>query len=147
MDEVNGRANTEEMRRAAERYMHAGLAVIPVPAGSKNPNRQDWQKERWRIEDVPEQWSNGQGIGLLTGEPSGWLVDIDLDCPEAVSVAGRFLAPTRTSGRPSARDSHWWYRCEGIESVTFEDLEGETILEARSSGRQTVVAPSLHPSG
>jgi hypothetical protein len=57
---------------AAERYIRAGLAVIPVPAGEKNPNRRGWQNERHTVEDIPDQWNNGQNIGVLTGEPSGW---------------------------------------------------------------------------
>jgi P4 family phage/plasmid primase-like protien len=134
-------------RRAAERYLRAGLAVIPVPSGEKNPNRPGWQQERWTIADIPRCWTNGQNIGLLTGEPSAWLVDVDLDCHEAVKIAGRFLDPTLTSGRESTPDAHWWYRSEGIRSVSFEGLDGETILEIRSNGRQTVVAPSRHPSG
>src|SRR5215212_6762332 len=136
-----------DTRRAAERYLRAGLAVISIPAGKKNPNRGGWQTERWTVEDIPQCWSNGQNIGVLTGEPSGWLVDVDLDCAEAVKIAGRFLDPTLTSGRESTPDNHWWYRAEGIGSTSFEDLGGETVLEIRSSGRQTVVAPSLHPSG
>jgi len=142
----NGRGGVD-VQRAAERYMRAGLAVIPIPAGEKNPNRPGWQNERHALDDIPRLWNNGQNIGVLTGEPSGWLVDVDLDCPEALKIAGRFLDPTRTSGRGGAQDSHWWYRCEGIRSITFEDQDGETILEIRSSGRQTVIAPSLHPSG
>jgi putative DNA primase/helicase len=136
-----------DTRRAAERYLRAGLAVIPISAGEKNPNRRGWQQERWTIADIPRCWSNGQNIGLLTGEPSGWLVDVDLDCPEAVKIAGRFLDPTLTGGRESTPDAHWWVRCKGIRSMTFEDLGGETVLEIRANGRQTVVAPSLHPSG
>ena len=133
--------------RAAERYLRAGLAVIPLPTGQKNPNRGGWQTERWTVEDIPQGWSNGQNIGVLTGEPSGWLVDVDLDCPEAVKIAGRFLDPTLTGGRESTPDAHWWVRSEGIRSMSFEDLGGETVLEIRANGRQTVVAPSLHPSG
>ena len=141
-----------DTRRAAERYMRAGFAVLPIPAGEKNPNRRGWQNERHAVEDIPRLWTNGQNIGVLTGEPSGWLVDVDLDCPEAVEIAGWFLEPTRTSGRESNPDSHWWYRCEGIGSATYEDLGGserdpEVILEIRSNGRQTVVAPSRHPEG
>ena len=142
-----GDPTIHDTRRATERYLHAGLAVIPIPAGEKNPNRRDWQTERWTVEDIPHCWSNGQNIGVLTGEPSGWLVDIDLDCPQAVQIAGRFLDPTLTGGRESTPDAHWWYRAEGIRSMTFEDLERETVLEIRANGRQTVVAPSLHPSG
>ena len=92
-----------DTRRAAERYLRAGLAVIPVPAREKNPNRQGWQRERHTMEDIPKCWNNGQNIGVLTGEPSGWLVDIDLDCPEALKIAGRFLDPTLTSGREHPR--------------------------------------------
>ncbi len=84
---------------AARRYIGRGWAPIPVPANSKNPSRLDWESERWALEDVPQVWNNGQNIGLLTGEPSGGLVDVDLDCPEAVAQAGRFLPPTLTSGR------------------------------------------------
>ena len=139
---------TEDTRKAARRYVRRGMSVIAVPAGQKNPNRPGWQNERHNtIADVDRLFNNGQNISVLTGEPSGWLVDADLDVPEAVLLAGRFLDPTRTSGRESAPDSHWWYVSEGLRSVTFEDLDGETLVEIRSTGRQTVVAPSLHPSG
>jgi hypothetical protein len=30
----------------ARRYIERGFAPIPVPAGSKNPNRPDWESER-----------------------------------------------------------------------------------------------------
>src|SRR3954454_21504820 len=92
---------------AAKRYIAAGLAVIPVPAGSKNPNRRGWENERWTVEDVAHQWTNGQNVGLLTGKPSGWLETVDLDVPEAIKIAGPFLPPTRTSGRESTPHSHW----------------------------------------
>src|SRR5688572_29638266 len=58
-------------RRAAAQYIRAGLAVIPVPAGEKNPNRLGWQKERHPVGDIDKLWNNGQGIGVLWGEPSG----------------------------------------------------------------------------
>ena len=56
---------------------------------------------------------NGTGnIGVLLGEPSGWLIDVDLDCDEAVALAPKFLPPTgATSGRPGKPASHWWYVC------------------------------------
>jgi hypothetical protein len=118
--------------------VRAGFAVIPVPPGAKNPNRRDWQSERWTLEDVPQVFPNGENIAVLTGDPSGWLVDVDLDVREAVFLAGRFLPVTRTSGRDSIPHGHWWYRCEGIRSQYFEDLGGETTLEIRSTGRQAL---------
>ena len=121
---------------------------IPVPAGSKNPNRLGWERERHTLEDVPRVWNNGQGIGLLTGPASGWLVDGDLDVQEAVSIAGRFLDPTRTSGRGECLESHWWYRAEGARTRDYLDTGGKKkLIEKRASGRQTLVAPSLHPDG
>lgn len=132
----------------ARRYIELGYTPIPVPPREKNPNRRGWQDERWTTEDVPHCWSNGQGIGLLTGEPSGWLVDVDLDVPEAISVAGRFLEPTRTSGHSEILNSHWWYFAEGTESQDFLDIDGKKkLVELRAGGRQTLVAPSLHPDG
>ena len=135
-------------QRAAARYICSGAAIILIPAGSKSPERGDWQSLRIRAEDIPNYWTNGQGIGLLTGEPSGWLVDVDLDVAEAVKIAGRFLPQTLTSGRESCPHSHWWYRSPGTTNHDWKDADGKKrLVELRSTGRQTLVAPSIHPSG
>ena len=52
-------------------------------------------------EAAPRYWNNGQNIRLLTGEPSGWRVDVDLVTDEAVEIAGRLLPPTPTGSRES----------------------------------------------
>lgn len=134
---------------AAARYVKGGVCVIPVPAGEKNPNRSGWESLRITAEDIPSYWSNGQNIGIHTGEPSGWLVDVDLDTPEARKIAGRFLPVTLTSGRDSSPDSHWWYYAKGAEYQTFTELppDSKPVLELRSSGHHTLVYPSIHPSG
>jgi hypothetical protein len=132
---------------AAARYIERGLTVIPVPPRSKNPNRAGWESLRIRPEEITRYFSNGQNIGIHTGEPSGWCVDVDLDAPDVRQIAGRFLPPTLTSGRPSAPDSHWWFVAPGAEYRMFTDLAGEPILELRSSGHHTLVWPSVHPSG
>ena len=49
----------------ARRHIERGFAPIPVPARSKNPNREGWQNERHGLRDVDRVWSNGQGIKLL----------------------------------------------------------------------------------
>ncbi|MCA9309574.1 MAG: bifunctional DNA primase/polymerase, partial [Phycisphaerales bacterium] len=86
-------------------------------------------------------------IGLLLGTPSGGLVDIDLDCVEAVELAPQFLPPTVTvTGRPSRPRSHWWYVCPDAITVKHKDpVSGAMIVELRSTGSQTVVGPSTHP--
>jgi hypothetical protein len=135
-------------QEAARRYIERGFAPIPVPPNSKNPGRDGWQEERYKLEDVPEASNSGQNIGLLTGQPSGWLVDVDLDCPEAVALAGRLLPTTLTSGREGSTDSHWWYVAEGTENGEWKDTDGrKKLIELRGTGRQTLVEPSEHPSG
>ena len=137
--------------KAAARYIERGWAPVPIPARQKGPQISDWQHLRIGLEDVPRYFNNGQNVGIITGKASGWLVTVDLDCPEAVALAGRFLEPTLTGGRESVPDGHWWYIAPGVEHREFEGIpktasEG-TILELRSTDHQTVVEPSVHPSG
>ena len=106
-----------------------------------------WLNLRLTPEDIPDYWDNGQNIGLLCGELSGWRVDVDLDVPEGVSIAGRFLVPTLTSGRRNKPHSHWWYLAPGAKTTKFKDVDGTMLLELRSTGCQTLVEPSRHPSG
>jgi hypothetical protein len=133
--------------KAAARYIERGYAVVPVPARSKNPGRNGWEDLRITLEDVPRYFTNGQNVGIHTGEPSGWLVPVDQDVREVRHIAGRFLLPTLTSGRESTPDSHWWYVAPGCPHKTFKDLDNSMILELRSTGHHTLVEPSVHPSG
>ncbi len=147
-----GDPTINDTRRAAERYLRAGLAAIPVAAGEKNPNRQGWQRERHTVEDVPRLWSNGQGVGILWGAPSGGMVDVDLDWPEARIAASYILPPTRTFGRPGAPESHRVYRVtDTIPKTTRYKIGGEgddrSVVEVLSTGAQSLVPPSLHHSG
>lgn len=141
---------------AAVKYIKSGYAPIPIPAGRKAPNLSNWQHLRMQLEDVPNFFDNGQNVGILLGEPSGGLIDVDLDTPEAVA-AGRYLLPsTLCSGRESSPNSHYWYKCDPAslpETAKFQVPrrgagEGsEMFVELRSTGKQTVVAPSVHPDG
>jgi predicted P-loop ATPase len=102
-------------------------------------------------------------MGLLLGTAGGGLCDVDLDAMEALFAADAFLPATAmVSGRPSKPRSHRWYVIEGrLMTVQFEDpvvkgKVGETskamLLELRANAKngrsvQTVVPPSVHPSG
>src|SRR5829696_6964266 len=145
------RARRMSSAKAAARYIERGWAPVPIPAWQKGPQIPGWQRLRMSVSDIPRYFIGGQNIGIITGEASGWLVTVDLDCPEAVALAGRFLEPTLTGGRESVPDGHWWYIAPGLEHREFEGIsktasEG-TILELRSTDHQTVVEPSIHPSG
>jgi hypothetical protein len=100
--------NTASTRRYAEGYLQRGLAVVPIPEGRKRPLIPAWQTLRICSEELA-QYFNGhpQNVGILLGEPSGWVVDVDLDTPEAVELGPLFLTPTIKSGRESAPCSHW----------------------------------------
>jgi putative DNA primase/helicase len=137
--------------KAAARYIERGWAPVPIPARQKGPRISDWQRLRLSLEDVPRYFNNGQNVGIINGKASGGLVTVDLDRPEAVALAGRFLQPTLVSGRESVPDGHWWYISPSLEHREFEGIPNSvsegTILELRSTDHQTVVEPSIHPSG
>jgi len=134
---------------AARRYLRRGYAPLPLPPGEKKPLIRGWTRLRLAEEDLPRHFNGVGNIGLLLGEPSGWLVDVDLDCDEAVELAEEHLPPTgAVSGRPSRPRSHRWYLCERATTVKHKDpATGAMIVELRSTGAQTVVGPSTHPDG
>ncbi len=144
-------APTESRAEWAAHYIAAGYAPIPIPAGEKRPTLPDWP--HYSV-DADRDFLGEGNIGLLAGARSGGLVDVDLDCPEAIEAAKTLLPPTgMRHGRRSKPASHYWYRVTDDLPVTrtaFVDEAG-TLVELRSSdgskGVQTVVPPSIHPSG
>lgn len=121
-----------------------GWAVVPLVAGRKNPDDSDWLKKVYTPEDFPE----GANVGVKNGEPSDWKVDVDLDAPEAVQIGQTLLYETGCiHGRASKASSHWWYHAPKLTSSSYKDLDGEMLVELRSTGGQTVVPNSTHPSG
>ncbi len=147
----NGALINDGMSRldAARAYTAHGYRCVPIPLRRKGPIIEEWQNLRLDEADLPQHFGRRGNIGLLLGEPSGWLVDVDLDCPEAIELAPQFLPPTPTiTGRVSAPNSHWWYIVPGAVTKKhhFPGTK-EMIVEIRSTGTQTVVGPSVHPSG
>jgi hypothetical protein len=139
---------------AAGHYSSLGFSVIPVPGGSKHPGREKWQEERHTEADIPRVFNGDVNIGLQNGQPSGHVVDVDLDTPEAIAAAHFFLPPTgATYGRPGKQHSHRLYRVAGV--VKTQQFKGKPpdaksatmIMELRSTGTQSLLPPSRHPSG
>ena len=62
----------------ATHYIDRGWSVIPVPLGQKAPTMAGWPNLRISLEEVPTYFSGRLNVGLLLGEPSRGLVDIDL---------------------------------------------------------------------
>ncbi len=132
-----------------------GFALIPVPYGQKRPVAPGWQDLRLDASGIRAAFQIPSNIGVLLGAPSAGLIDIDLDCPEAAALAPFLLPPTDLcSGRDSAPGSHWFYRASSpLKTTKYVDPLGATgddramLVELRSTGTQTLVPPSVHPSG
>ncbi len=132
---------------AAAEALRAGWQPLPLRPGAKEPAVRDWTSLRLTAADLPRAFAGGANLGLLLGAPSGGLVDVDLDTPEAVAVAGELLPNTaRISGRSQRPRSHYWYvvpEPPGRASARYEDpLDGKVLVELRSTGGQTAVPPS-----
>lgn len=138
-----------DIRQIAKFYIDAGWAVVPLVKGEKRAAASSWQKKTYS----PTNFQPDSNIALKCGEPSKWLVDVDLDAIEAVE-AGKLLLPATglVHGRPGKPDSHYWYLCPNAKSFVWKDVKDTagqtgTLLELRSTGGYTVLPPSVHPSG
>jgi hypothetical protein len=135
-----------ETAAAAKAWLAKGRAIVPIPARSKAPVLRDWPSLRITEETIADYFNGAeQNVGVLLGEPSGGLVDVDLDCEEAVAAAGYFLPDTFVYGRQKRPASHRLYICPGIGTRKFQ--HDGTILEIRSTGCQSLIPPSTHPDG
>lgn len=135
---------------AAVQYARRGWKPIPIPTRSKNPGFSGWQQLYLDEADLPKHFNcKPQNIGILLGEPSGWLIDVDLDHSLAVQLAGEYLPHTAAVfGRTTKPKSHWLYRAaKPIETKKFRSPTAGMIVELRSTGAQTVFPPSIHELG
>ncbi|QYK49102.1 MAG: DUF3987 domain-containing protein [Phycisphaeraceae bacterium] len=142
-------ANASSRLAAARSYLARNLMPVPIPARTKGPIEKSWPSWRFTEADLALHFGGDGNIGLILGEPSGNLVDVDLDCPEAIEWASAHLPPTAVvTGRAAKPNSHWWYRCPGVVTTQFRDpVTDKMLVELRGTGVQTVVGPSIHPDG
>ncbi len=134
---------------AAREYLARGWRPIPIPFRTKAPTLKGWPDLRLTEADLPRSLSGPSNVGVLLGAPSGNLVDVDLDCDEAVALAATFLPETGSRfGRASKRGSHWLYLSE-IPTEKYKDVgdDKSMLVEIRGTAAQTVVPPSVHPTG
>ncbi len=127
-----------------------GIVAIPIRPQSKIPCESGWTEPKSDLSDFEARFGGPDlNLGVLLGKPSGDLVDIDLDCPEAIELAKPILPDTGwTHGRESARTSHYCYVAPGCKTKKYVDpVDGAMLVEIRSDGCQTVVPPSRHESG
>lgn len=136
------------------RYIKRGWQIVPIPAYDKAPVIDEWQHYRATSDEVDTTFARGN-VGILLGECSNGLVDVDLDCPEAIALAPIFLPPTdMRHGRTSKPNAHRWYIADPLPQtcrLKAPPPNAATLIELRTgmnaqgaTGQQTVVPPSVY---
>ena len=139
-------------------------ALIPLD-GRKRPIdpdtgivKDDWQtQDGYDVEEISALNGLVEAVGLMLGEKSGGILQVDFDGPNGVprfnEVYGRSpteLPPTNgvTSGKEMRGsrfflvDPDWWSSLRGRK--VWKDDDGEICLELRWAGHQAVIA-GAHP--
>ncbi len=151
----------EVLRANIGSYIQLSLSPLPLKARDKIPRvGKKWQERRFH----PRDFRADDNVGILLGEASDNLVDVDLD-----SAGSRALAPIIFPELPSfgrrGEPTHLMARCKdaphkterfeltGKSKAVAERLElrpgtenKAVLLELRANG-QTMVPPSVHPTG
>lgn len=129
-------------------YLAAGFHLVELAPRDKNPTIEGWRTTSATTINLAEN-----NVGILWGHRSNGLVDIDLDCQDAIELGAHILPETgMVFGRESKRRSHYLYYVrpypEHVSSFKYVDpFDNSCILEIRADGVQTMVPPSIHPSG
>ena len=154
MPRISNADRVVDSGKIARHWLALGVYPIPLRNRSKKPkgeksggDAKGWNKLRVTEDTVDHYFSPGDNVGALWGEPSNWLVDIDLDIDEARLAAIKLLPETFMYGRKSSPGSHYIYRCSGISTTKFQTKNLGTLVEIRSTGSQTALPLSIHPEG
>lgn len=146
------------MESVARAYIEHQYRVVPVPFGSKAPAIENWQELQLGPEDISVHFgADPLNIGIILGDPENPIADVDCDCPEAVRAAQLLLPATETIFGREANGfaGHHLFRLpHPIPSRRLVDpADNQTLIELRcaakdgTTGKQTLVPPSRHPSG
>jgi hypothetical protein len=130
---------------------------VPLRLVGKKPKGDEWQKRT--LQDPVPEFKTGDNIGVLLGAPSGDMVRLDADFPVIPTVAARLFPVSMTFGRSSSPRSGRLLICKGLKSTDFklpdsmkddarlplhDDKPGLVVFQILSTGKQTVVPPSVH---
>ena len=131
----------------AQAYCRRGWRLVPIPPGQKRPVLPCWPDLVVEPENVPRLFRSGENVAVLLGGKSGALVDVDLDCPEAIELADLYLLKTGAEfGRKSKPRSHRLYIAPAAQHETFADpVSGGMLVELRTDGREGGAHLSLLP--
>ena len=132
-------------------YLNDGFKAVKLRANTKKPVDKAWQRRELSEKELHEWARLGGAIGLQMGEVSGHLACCDLDWPEAIWLAPRFLPDTLKGCKGEEAPSQYFYICPGLPYAKFSGLKhgkGAEILSVKATdegkGHQVAVAPSVH---
>lgn len=139
--------------RVAPALRENGYSVIPILPKQKRPAIEKWSD--YCVERVDEdtfaRWMRWQAngsfnVGVCMGAASG-VIGLDLD-DDVEDIHKKILdiVPPSPLGKRGAKGVTYFYQYNGQGSHNFA-YKGAHVLDILSHGRQTVVPPSLHPSG
>lgn len=146
----NENPNTNPFATVALDYLNKGLSVIPLAPKQKNPILSGWTKfcdQRMDAEHARMFFTSAHNIGLTLGPASNLCaVDIDTDDPILLEQIERILPESPVKKR-GAKGYTAFYKYNGIDSKSTKTNDGTAGIDFLSTGRQTVLPPSVHPSG
>jgi len=148
------RPSAGDLFKAALEWHARGYNVVPV----KRPDKDGvikkhpgvrWKK--WQRERIDEETLRGwrglfaNGLGFLTGEPSGAIV-VEADGPIGKKLLAEFGLPrTLTILSGSGRGPHYHFKHPGRRVTTRANTEIQ--IDVKGDGGFAVLPPSLHKSG
>jgi hypothetical protein len=137
-------------------YYELGYQTIPITPGTKKPAINNWSKysnEKQTIEEL-DHWREtfpDHGIGLVCGPASGLTcLDIDLDLNSHMEFKlyeelDKILPKSKVSKRGEKGETRF-FKFNGETSCTIK-CGSKHVADLLSTGRQTVLPPSIHPNG
>lgn len=163
-DEDSSPDSPSPVQETAQEALDRGMVPVRLKGGTKSPTVPGWTqmtRERYHSRPVAEEFPapsalhpTGSNVGLVLGQASGGLVDIDLDHPLTARIGRLIFPPTAMKhGRDGFALSHLWYRVtdgppdQVVQWMdpTISEKKKRVILELRSTGGQTMIPPSVHP--
>lgn len=160
MPDLAPTASTIDQARA---IANAGLRVLPIKPGRKNPPMKSWQTAASVDDKAINAWWNGlyrdHGIGIAMGpQPDGrnvFAIDIDTHNEDAngydtiteLEDTHGPLPDTVTSITGSG-GAHQLYTAPVDAIIRNQQSDGQRIgpgVDVRGDGGQIVVAPTIHP--
>jgi len=134
---------SSKMNDLLRAYFSKRLHIIPVPLQSKAPTIEGWPEKEFTIND----FSYETNVGLVLGN----LVDVDVEISSLGEIINLFLDSSCKAiiSRGGKKYSHFIFATKNGETTkTIQwKFDNKLLVEIRTGKQQTIIPPSIHPSG